>query len=142
MAKSIRIKTDRIYGDISAVMTGDDGDKIEITTGAGGDGQRLRYYFVVSSIKKVLDVGHKKLILQVFKNIAKKFDLKIEYTDFGLNHFLISVLVPWTVAVGELIEQGIKAINKKQNILRFHYLVVNTHKPNNEEISQYLAVLR
>lgn len=45
------------------------------------------------------------------------------------------------VALGEVIEQGIQACNSEQEFLRRHYFAINTKKPSEEEIGEYLADL-
>jgi hypothetical protein len=43
------------------------------------------------------------------------------------------------IAVGDVIEEGIKECNKMDEFLYFHYYVTNIKKPTKEEISKYLG---
>src|SRR3989344_6448882 len=123
-------------------MKDDDGDTIEITTEAGGDGTRLRYYFVMSSADgQNFSAEQKKFVLSAFKQITKEIDAKVENIEFSKNYALITALIPLDFPVGGFVEDVITVSNLDTKILKHHYLVVNTQKQTQEEIEGYLKEL-
>ncbi len=113
-------------------------DKGIIIGGAGGDGKRLRCYFVVRSAKKAdFSDSERKIIRDGFKKTSKELDCKIEKIEFQNNSALITVLVPIDIAVSELIEMGIEICNSKKEILDSYYFVTNVKKPSKEEIAEF-----
>ncbi len=107
--------------------------------GVGGDGKRLRCYFVLRSIKKAdFFDSDRKIIRAGFKETSKKLDCKIEKIEFQNNSALISVLVPIDIAVSELIETGTDTCNNGKEILDSYYFVTNVKKPSKEDIVEFL----
>jgi len=116
-------------------------NQTKIFSGTGGDGERLRYYFIISSKDNFTD-DQKDMIEKKFKETAGKLDSKIETIDFVKNYALIMALVSMDVAVGNLIETSIKSCNNGNKFLRFHYFATNIKKPDEEEIRKYLDELK
>lgn len=113
----------------------------KIFGGAGRDEKGIRYYFVISSKDNFTD-EQKNMIESKFAETAGKLDSKIEKIDFKDSHALIKVLVSFDIAVGDLIEAGIKSCNGENKFLRFHCFVTDTHKPTEKEIGSYLDGLK
>jgi hypothetical protein len=114
-----------------------------IINGAGGDGQRLRYYFIFSSIKfKLFTVAQKAVIKKLTKAVDKKLKGKTEHLDFGKNYILLSVLLPMDIAAEEYFQEIYKAVNSKKKILRNHYYSNNVQRPTLKDLEEYLANLR
>lgn len=112
-----------------------------VGTGLGGSGSFLRYAIVLSplpmvdfSLEKVTVVnGIKKL------NLANARLEKVKAKDKYLSLLLV---VDWDTAVESVVREIIDIVNAKQNILRSHYLCVNTHIPNTQEINRYLREIK
>lgn len=106
--------------------------------GSGGDGKRLRCYFVVKTTgNSALFALERKIITNGFKKTSKELDCKIEKIEFRGNSALVTALVPIDVAIGNLIEQGIEICNSKNKILNSYYFVTNVKKPSKEEIDDW-----
>lgn len=116
-----------------------DEDKGIIIGGVGGDGKRLRCYFVLRSVKKAdFSDSERKIIKDGLKKTSKNLDCKIEKIEFQNNSALITVLVPIDIAISELIETGIEICNSKKEILDSYYFVTNVKKPSGEDITEFL----
>ena len=114
-----------------------------ISTGLGGKGNKLRYYFIVSSKESLpFSETHRNTIEREFETISKKYNSEIEEINFKINYAMIRILIPIDVAVGDVIEEGISECNKMEEFLFFHYYVTNVKQPTNEEILQYLEKIR
>lgn len=114
-----------------------------VSSGAGGDGQRLRYYFVFSTVKsKMLTPSQKVEIKKSAKAVDKKLKGKTEHIDFGKNYFISSVLLPMEIAAEEYFQEMYRTINRKKEILRYHYYSNNIQKPTSKDIEEYLKELQ
>ena len=114
-----------------------------ISTGLGGKGNKLRYYFIVSSKEGLpFSETHRNTLNAGFETISQKYNSEIEEINFKINYAMIRILIPIDVAVGDVIEEGISECNKMEEFLFFHYYVTNVKKPTNEEILQYLEKIR
>ena len=119
-----------------------DEDQAMIMSGAGGDGQRLRYYFVLSTENKQLfNADQRKTVSEALDNVSEKLESKIENLEFQDYSVLVIAMIPIDVAVGTLIEDTINTCNKTQPFIRFHYYVINTNKPSQKDIQTYLNEL-
>ncbi len=119
-----------------------DEDQVVIMSGAGGDGRRMRWYFVLSAKDNKPFADHEqKIISNKLNEISNLLDSKIENIEFQEYAVLVTAMVSFEVAVGKLIEDVIRACNKGKRFLRFHYFVVNTKKPSQEDIQEYLDEL-
>jgi hypothetical protein len=122
-----------LEGDLS------DDKKGFISTGLGGKGDKLRYCFVIRSLNAMPFSEHQQaVIIEQFKFTCKSLNVELEAISFKENCLMAKVLVPMDVAVGEVIESGIKSANKISQCLKFHYYVSNVNIPTDEEISEYL----
>jgi len=114
-----------------------------ISTGLGGKDNKLRYYFIVSS-KDGLTFSefHRDSVKKGFEITCQKYISGIEEINFESSYAMIEILIPMSVAVGDVIEEGISECNKMEEFLFFHYYVTNVKKPTNEEILEYLDEIR
>ena len=116
-----------------------DEDQTIIMSGAGGEGNRLRFYVIVSMKRnRRFSQEQEQKVRIAYKAVSSQLKSKFEYIEFGNSHALISTLIPMNVAPAEFIEQGIHACNKDGNFLRFHYYVTNIRKPTEREVAHYL----
>lgn len=114
-----------------------------VMSGAGGDGQRLRYYFIFSSEKfRTFTVAQKNLIKESAKFVDKHLGGKTEKIGFSKSSVLLSVLLPMDVSAEMYFQEMYKAANGKKEILRYHYYCNNVQKPTPKDIQEYLKSLK
>ena len=114
-----------------------------ISTGLGGKGNKFRYFFIVSSKGGLAFSETQRSTLKgALETIGQENNAVIEEIHFGPDHAMIGMLIPMDVAVGDVIEKGIRECNKTKDFLNFHYYVTNVKKPTNEELLKYLAEVR
>jgi len=110
-----------------------------ISTGLGGRGRKLRYYFVVSTREgRPLTDAEKQTIEERFKKSGDDYGSEIEEIILESNYAMIGILAPTDVAVGEVIEEGIWQCNRRGQVLSKDYYVTNVKKPTKEKILKYL----
>jgi len=110
-----------------------------VSTGLGGKGRKLRYYFVVSTRKgRPLTDEEREDIEKGFTKSSDDYRAEIEEITIETNYAMIGILVPMDAAVGEVIEEGIRQCNRMEEVLSTDYYVTNVKKPVKEEISKYL----
>ena len=110
-------------------------NKGRVFSGAGGEGEKMRYYFSIRSKNKgSFNDEQIKIIQDKINEVGSEFDLKIESIEFKDDIFLVSALIPMDVAVGSVIEKTVKACNAENKILSSHYFVTNEKKPGWKEV--------
>ncbi|MCX6807258.1 MAG: HEAT repeat domain-containing protein [Patescibacteria group bacterium] len=121
----------------------EDSARVSIMTGAGGDGSRLRFYFIIGTENnKPLTKLQKENIEKNFDHISKKLDSKIEQLEFGKNYVLIKSLLSMEIVPDDLIMTSIKKCNQPTRFLCEHYYVNNVKKPSKQDIFEYLDYLK
>ena len=114
-----------------------------VSTGLGGKGNKLRYYFIVSSQDGVpFSETHKNILKKGFETIGHKYECQVEEVDFAATYAMIGMLIPMDIAVGEIIEEGISECNNIGEFLSLGYYVTNVQKPTYKEISDYLEEMK
>lgn len=117
-------------------------EKDMVMTNLGGEGKRLRFYFIVSAKNRLaLSETQKKIICNSFRRISIEKDSIIEEIKIYKNYARIKILIPMDVAPGELIEEGINYSNSAEKFLKFAYFITNTEKPDQSAIREYLEGL-
>jgi hypothetical protein len=114
-----------------------------ISAGLGGRDNKLRYYFIVGTREgRTLTRSERETLEEGFKGSSDEYETEIEEINVGTNYAMIGILVPMHVAVGEVIEEGIRRCNRTGEILFVDYYVTNVKKPTKREISRYLRDIR
>lgn len=114
-------------------------DSSFIATGLGGEGNKLRYCFIISPLdRKSFKKLYRNIINDKFITICNKLDSVLEHVDFKKNYAKIKILVPMDVAVGYLIEEGIRECNEKEGFVKPFFYVTNVAEPTKNEIEIYL----
>jgi hypothetical protein len=128
---------------MSKLMGSADAEKDLIIGGMGGERDRMRCCFVISTIGgRVFTKPEREKINTTLKKVDKHYAAKAEHLDWGDNYVKITALTSWEVAVGDYIEDLINQCNALSPFLRFHYFVVNTHDLTTEEIAKYLRGIK
>jgi len=108
-----------------------------ISTGLGGKNNCIRYVFIVKSNYNLLVYG--ETIKKEWSEIIQKNRSVIEDIEVKKNYIQLLCLAPIDIAIGTIIEDGIKKINTVwKNILSMDYMVLNTRIPTREEIEQFI----
>lgn len=117
-------------------------DETLIMSGLGGEGNRLRCYFVISTLEdKDFSQHQRDIAREEFDRVSDKLDSKVEEIEFSKNYALIKILVSIDTALQDVIDQGIIACNLEERFLRFHFYATNIRKPISKDIQEYLDEL-
>lgn len=109
-----------------------------ISTGLGGDGDRLRYIFVLAFSGEFLAEEQQQEIREILDNVCQKHRSLVEEAQFRPSCLYVQVLVPMDVAVGVVIEESITRLNRGKKEVHQDYLVTNVSVPTEEEIQGFL----
>ncbi len=109
-----------------------------ISTGLGGDGERLRYVVVLAFQGEAPVEGQQQEALEGLGTVCQQYRSVVEQAQFRPACLYVQVLVPMDVAVGEVIEEGIVRLNRRDELFRQEYLVTNVSVPTDEEIQEFL----
>jgi len=114
-----------------------------VSTGLGGKGNKLRYYFIVSSKHGLpFSETHRNTLIKGFETISYKYRSQIEEVNFEATYAMIGMLIPMDIAVGEIIEEGISECNKVNEFLFLDYYVTNVGRPTDKEILDCLEEIK
>jgi hypothetical protein len=114
-----------------------------VSTGLGGKGNKLRYYFIVSTREgRSITRGERVTLEEGFRGSSDEYNSEIEEIILGTDYAMIGILVPMDVALRAVVEGGIRRCNKLGEILSVDYYVTNVKKPTKTEISRYLGEIR
>lgn len=114
-----------------------------ISSGLGGLDNRLRYYFLVlPSTDQPFTQTQKDIIRAEFPTVCKNLKSILETIDFSGSFIGLTVLVPLDVAVGEVIETGIKKCNELGDFVFEHYYATNEKIPEQSEISDLIKIVK
>ncbi len=114
-----------------------------ISSGLGGLDNRLRYYFLVlPSTDRPFTKTEKNIIKDEFPIVCKGLNSILETIDFFDTFVGLTVLVPLDVAVGTVIETGIKKCNELGDFVFEHYYATNQNKPEQSEIIDIINIVK
>ncbi|MFH1005072.1 MAG: hypothetical protein V1781_06220 [Bacteroidota bacterium] len=120
-----------------------DENKGLILSGLGGLDNKLRYYFLVlSSTNKPFTKTQKDIIRDEFPIVCKELNSIIETIDFSDTYVGLTALVSIDVAIGTVIETGIKKCNELGNFVFEHYYVTNQNIPDKSEINDIIKIVK
>lgn len=114
-----------------------------ISTGLGGIKDKIRFYFLILPLYNCqFSDNQQKIIADEFNITAKEMNSTIEKIDFSNEYIGITALTPLNVAVGKLIESGIKKCNELGTFVFEYYYVTNEKLPNQEEIKEVIKIVQ
>lgn len=114
-----------------------------ISSGLGGLHKRLRYYFLILPSKdRPFTMLQKGIIREEFNLVAKGLNSIVESVDLSDAFVGIIALVPFEVAVGTLIENGIKKCNELGDFVFEHYYATNQNIPEKAEIIDIIKIVK
>lgn len=118
-------------------------NQISATVGAVKEGNRLRFYFVLSHCeKKNFSEEEKKRIIQSSSLAVLVSNFVLEDIFIKDNYALITALHTADQASATLIDKCILACNQGETLVSEDYYVTNTHKPSEREIEDYIDNLQ
>jgi hypothetical protein len=112
-----------------------------ISTGLGGDGQRLRFIFVLAFREETPGEKQQLEMRKVLDEVCERHGAGVEQVDFRNSCLFVQVLVPLDVAVGAVIEESIFSLNRVKEEVYQDYLVTNVAEPSEGEIQEFLEAL-
>jgi hypothetical protein len=115
-----------------------DEQQVFISTGLGGKGENLRYFFV-GKLKgsKTFSSSQIQIIKNEFDIQFKKNNSIIEKIDFFNNFFTIITLIPISLPISDVIVESISQANNFGSFLHDQYLVTNVKILDVDEIDMY-----
>lgn len=113
-----------------------------ISSGLGGQGNRLRYYFLVLPLTgQLFNSNQTEIIRDEYLIVCKELNCISETIDLSEKYVGILLLVPLTVAVGTVIETGIKKCNELGTFVFEYYYVTNQNIPDSPEITEIIKLV-
>ena len=111
-----------------------------ISSLGGGDGQRLRFWVVLTSKEgKKFNKKAQLKLKQIFDKHFSKNNSLIEKIDWSDEYCVLSSLQPMDVAIDDILTP---ILEDTKATLSFHYFTINTNYPTSEEIKDYIAFLK
>lgn len=104
-----------------------------ISSGLGGKGIKLRYYFVIKSAEKISE-EREQIIQDELRLICLNSDSEFETIENFGNYVLVKILVSVDFAIGSVIEDLIDRCNFADK----EYFCTNVEKPTNELIEKWI----
>ena len=83
-----------------------------------------------------------KRVEEIFEQVCRERDSILEEVEMGEGYVALRTLIPKTVAVAEVVEEGIGRYNRDQEGLGPSSYVTNTEIPDREDLLKYLADVR
>jgi hypothetical protein len=115
----------------------------KVVSGAGSDGQRLRFFLILSSEKsQSFTAEQKNLIKECAQTADEKLESRTEKISFGKDYILLSVMLPMEIALEEYFQSVYKSVNLRKKILRYHHYCTNVEKPTLKTIKEYLEGIK
>ncbi len=114
-----------------------------ISSGLGGIDNRLRYYFLILPLaEESFTKTHKKVIRDELQLVCKSLNSFVESVELSDLFVGLTILVPMDVAVGTVIETGIKKCNELGDFVFEHYYVTNQSIPDQSEKNKTIQIVR
>jgi len=112
-----------------------------VSTGLGGEGERLRYIFVLPWQGEMPAEEQRQEIREALNMVCQQHRSFAEEIQFRGACLYVQMLVPLDVAIDEVIEAGIARLNTREEKVRQEYLATNVAVPREEEIQSFLDEL-
>ena len=110
-----------------------------ISTGLGGKGDKLRYYFaVVSKNCEPFTKSQQDIIKNEYESICKENRTEIEKINFSLDYAELIILMPMDVALDTIVARGIIRSNEFGDFISEDYYAANTEIPTTVELQKII----
>ncbi|MDR2764449.1 MAG: hypothetical protein LBB90_05400 [Tannerella sp.] len=118
-----------------------DEKKIYISTGLGGEGQRLRFFILlISSSDAPFQTYQRQVIEREFAYFLSRENGKIERLTIREKHVELLVLLPLRTNLKYLLEKTIRECNQYGNFLSENITITNVKELNGDEIANILQM--
>jgi hypothetical protein len=116
-----------------------DENKVFISTGLGGKGNKLRY-FVVLLGKDIIEFSdlQKKVIKNEFEITLKKYNSKLEEISFCLSFATLLTMVPMNVTIKQIFKEAIDECNQYGDFLVQNFIITNVKILSFNEIKDFI----
>ena len=115
-----------------------DESQVFISTGLGGQGNKLRYFVVITSKSgKHFTSVQKQVIRKEFEFAVQKYNAELEELNFADTFSTILVLIPIDVSIKSVFNEAIRECNQLGNFLTSDFIVTNVKILSNKEIEQF-----
>jgi hypothetical protein len=113
--------------------------QVLISTGLGGKGNKLRYFFALfSKNSEAFSEYQQKIIKGEFEFVFQKEDSEIESVEFIDDVSLILALVPIHTPIQNVFTKAVTECNLYGNFVRENCIITNVRKMNIEEVKAFL----
>ena len=121
----------------------DDDEGVFISGGLGGKNNKMRLYNLIFTLNdKTFTNTQKKIIKQEYKIICKNKHTDLEKIDFENNYASIMILLPFDVALAEIMDEGINKCNELGEFLFDGYYATNQDIPGKKEILEIIEKVK
>lgn len=104
-----------------------------ISSGLGGKGNRLRYFFAIKSEEEIGE-EQESIIVKELRRVCERNDSEFEEIENHKNYVLVKILVSMDYAIGNVIEELIN----KCLFVEEEYLCTNVERPTDEFIRKWI----
>jgi hypothetical protein len=117
-----------------------DEEKVFISSGMGGKGDKLRYFvvFLHGDLDSEYSDVQKTLIRKELSYQFEKENAELENNEFQKSYFLFTCLIPVQTNISALFKNIISEINQFGNVLSENFLVTNVKRLTVEEVDQFI----
>lgn len=106
-----------------------------ISSGLGGKGERMRYYYLVLPSGEPFTPRQHSIIEREFINTAHEMNCIVEEVSPTTENYVgITVLIPMDVAIGPFVDEAIDNCNDLGDFVLEHYYATNMEIPTAEDI--------
>jgi hypothetical protein len=115
-----------------------DENKVFISTGLGGKGDKLRYFVVIlgKGINSFSET-HKKIIRNEFEFTLKKYEGEIEAFRFSEAISTILTVLPLQATIKSVFEEAIEECNQYGDFLLTNFIITNVKELSFDEIKEF-----
>jgi hypothetical protein len=115
-----------------------DESQVFISTGLGGKGEKLRYFFACKQKdEEDFNDTQKRIFQTEFEDIFVKHKCKIEKITFTGKYVAVLALIPIDVSMGIVIKSAMDECNQYGDFLYHEYLITNVKSMDLQEIKEF-----
>ncbi len=114
-----------------------------ISTGMGGEKNRLRFLFVIFSVTcEPFDSTQKEIIKKEYEINCAEYNSLLEQVDFNEDYSTLTILIPMNIAPDTVLMNGLQKCNELGNFIVPHYFTTNVEVPTHEKIKKVINEIR
>lgn len=114
-----------------------------ISTGLGGIGNKLRYFFALfTSDKNDFSEFQQKIMKTELTDVLKQYDSELEELNFHQNIATILVLIPVHISIQDLFSKVFTECNQYGNFLSENCIITNVRVLSIDDINGYISSMQ